>query len=238
MGFVVLPALVADISSVYDAYFAAFKDNAVTRALFPSASEEDLIDPESEFRKVHTQHTSQYMQSTPTQYTIKCVDTETGHVVGMALWDIYLTPSDWKKSDISWLQGKEKERAEALISPLWNVREQLWANERYLYCHVIAVHPKHQRRGIGELLFKYGIGLAEQAQLPIYVESSKEAQRLYEKMSCRLLKERPVHKSEDLRPEETSSANADHDVALYVWLPSNNVGLLPQKVKLAAADEL
>jgi hypothetical protein len=52
MGFVVLPALVADISAVYDVYFAAFKHNTLTRALFPSATTEDLIDSESEFRYV------------------------------------------------------------------------------------------------------------------------------------------------------------------------------------------
>lgn len=50
MGFVVLPALVKDISAVYDAYFAAFQDNAVTKALFPSATAADMTDPNSEFR--------------------------------------------------------------------------------------------------------------------------------------------------------------------------------------------
>ena len=50
MGFVVLPALVPDISAVYDVYFAAFKDNAVTKALFPSATASDMTNPESEFR--------------------------------------------------------------------------------------------------------------------------------------------------------------------------------------------
>ena len=57
MGFVVLPALVADISEVYDVYFAAFKDNAITGALFPSATAEDLTNPESEFRYVTSQGT-------------------------------------------------------------------------------------------------------------------------------------------------------------------------------------
>ena len=52
MGYVVLPALVADISAVYDVYFAAFKENAITRALFPSATAEELMNPESEFRYV------------------------------------------------------------------------------------------------------------------------------------------------------------------------------------------
>ena len=53
MGFVVLPALPADISNVYDVYFAAFKDNAITRALFPTASANDMTDPDSEFRYVN-----------------------------------------------------------------------------------------------------------------------------------------------------------------------------------------
>ncbi|KAH9861153.1 hypothetical protein IAQ61_010890 [Plenodomus lingam] len=233
MGFVVLPALAADIGPVYDAYFAAFKNNAVTRAFFPSATEDDLTKSDSEFRKVHTQNTLQYWQTTPTQYTVKCVDTETDKVVGMALWDIYLTPSDWKKGEISWLHGKEKDRADALISPLWDVRERLWGNKRYLYCHVIAVHPDHCRRGVGELLFRFGMSIAEQTNLPIYIESSKEARRLYEKMGCKLLKERPIHKSEDMWPEKTNGAKEDQDVALYVWVPSNKVDLLPQEVELA-----
>lgn len=50
MGFVVLPALVSDISAVYDVYFAAFKDNAVTKALFPSVTTGDMTNGESEFR--------------------------------------------------------------------------------------------------------------------------------------------------------------------------------------------
>ena len=53
MGFVVLPALPADISNVYDVYFAAFKDNAITRALFSTASANDMTDPDSEFRYVN-----------------------------------------------------------------------------------------------------------------------------------------------------------------------------------------
>jgi hypothetical protein len=52
MGFVVLPALIPDISDVYDAYFAAFQNNPVTRAFFPQVKPEDLVNPESEFRYV------------------------------------------------------------------------------------------------------------------------------------------------------------------------------------------
>lgn len=63
MGFVVLPALTTDISDVYDAYFKAFKTNPITTALFPHASAEDMVNPESEFRYIkpasrnHCRHT-------------------------------------------------------------------------------------------------------------------------------------------------------------------------------------
>lgn len=50
MPFAVLPALIPDISDVYSAYFAAFANDPITRALFPSATPEDLKNPESAFR--------------------------------------------------------------------------------------------------------------------------------------------------------------------------------------------
>ena len=150
----------------------------------------------------------------------------------MALWDVYIKPSDWKKGEIGWLQGKERARAEALIGPLWGAREKMWSNERYLYCHVIAVHPDAQRKGIGELLVEYGKKIALQANLPIYVESSKAAIRLYEKSGFQWLKERPVHKAHDLYPEHTGSNQEDHEVPLLVWMPGGERTLLPDAVQL------
>jgi ribosomal protein S18 acetylase RimI-like enzyme len=178
-------------------------------------------------------HTLQYWQHSLTQHTLKCVDSETGEIVGMALWDIYITPSDWRKGEIAWLHGKERERAEALVGPLWGAREKMWSNERYLYCHVIAVHPNFQRRGIGELLVEYGKKVALQATLPIYVESSRDAIRLYEKSGFRWLKERPIHKSSDLWPERPNGNQRDCEIPLLVWIPGDEKRLLPEAVELA-----
>jgi len=182
---------------------------------------------------VHTAHTLQYAQNNLTQHTLKCVDSETNSIVGMALWDVYITPSDWKKGEIGWLQGKERERAEALIGPLWGAREKLWSKERYLYCHVIAVHPESQRKGVGELLVEYGKKMALQANLPVYVESSRDAIRLYEKSGFRWLKERPVHKANDLWPDHVDKDHEDHEIPLLVWIPGGEKRLLPSTVQLA-----
>ncbi|EAT78237.1 hypothetical protein HBH56_231020 [Parastagonospora nodorum] len=220
MGFVVLPALVPDISAVYDVYFAAFKDNAVSKALFPSATASDMTNPESEFRKAHTGHTTQYWPTDSTQYTLKCVDSETGEIVGMALWEIYLTTSKWRRGKISWLSGEERERAEALISPLWNAREKLWLDQKYIYCHAIAVHPDYQRKGIGKLLMEFGIGVAQQVELPIYIESSEEGVRLYEKLGCQRVRQ---PKSGEV-PNAGQSVNGgqEHGLSLFVWVPKGS----------------
>ncbi|RMZ74481.1 Acyl- N-acyltransferase [Pyrenophora seminiperda CCB06] len=218
MGFVVLPALIPDISAVYDVYFAAFKNNPITRALFPSATVADFTDAKSEFRQGHAAHVSEYWKTSSTQYTYKCIDSKTNRIVGVALFDVYIAPSDWEKGEISWLAGAERERAEAYIMPLWSMREKLWLNERYVYCHVMAVHPEFQRRGVGELIFKFGMAIAEQAGLPMYIESSKEGRRLYEKMECKRLEDKLVDENGQEAP-------------LFVWM-AEGVSL-PKAVKLA-----
>ncbi|KAF9700006.1 hypothetical protein EKO04_001459 [Ascochyta lentis] len=236
MGFVVLPALIADISAVYDVYFEAFKGHPITRALFPSATEEDLTNPESEFRCGHLQLRLCFRIPVANRITVRLIlpmYCSTGKIVGMALWDVYLTPSTWKKGEIGWLQGKERERAEAMIGLLWDAREKMWSNERYLYCHLVAVRPDSQRRGIGELLVEYGKKIATQAHLPIYTESSRAAIKLYENSGFSWLKERLIHKPENLLPGMADSRPEDREVPLCVWLPGGDERLLPKGVELA-----
>ncbi|EUC49198.1 hypothetical protein COCMIDRAFT_85333 [Bipolaris oryzae ATCC 44560] len=233
MGFVVLPALTPDISDVYDVYFETFKNNPVTRALFPSATEADLLNPKSEFRQGHTNHVQEWWKTSQTQYTLKCVDTESNKIVGMAIFDIYMTPSDWRRGEISWLQGKEREQAEALISPLWETREKLWLNEKYMYGHVIAVHPEYQRKGVGEKIFKYGINISENTGLPVYIESSKDGVRFYEKMGCRRLKENLKPSLQSIKSVEGKVLEVDDNLPLFVWLPEGAEKRLPDAVQLA-----
>jgi GNAT superfamily N-acetyltransferase len=150
----------------------------------------------------------------------------------MALWDIYLTPSQWRRSEISWLSGQERERADALIKPLWDAREKLWLDERYLYCHVLAVHPEYQRRGIGKLLMQFGIDVAQKTELPIYIESSREGIRLYEKMGCRRIKTPAILKDGSPDPEKTATVEEDSDLALFVWVLNTGLELLPKTIEL------
>ncbi|KAK5076778.1 hypothetical protein LTS08_005949 [Lithohypha guttulata] len=179
MGFIVLPASIPDIRLVYDVYFAAFDGELVTQILFPwDIHNED-------FRKGHAAHTLDYWQKDKLQYTYKCVDTETDKIVGMSLWDYHWkerSDEERKLPAVDWLQGEQKDRAEEFIRAFWQRKEELIGGKRHVYCHVVAVHPQYQRRGIGALLTQPGIDVAQQLEVPLYLEATDNATKLYSKL--------------------------------------------------------
>ncbi|KAF4776594.1 acetyltransferase [Colletotrichum scovillei] len=215
MGLTVLPALIPDIPQVYDAYFAAFKGSVILDILFPTGIDEA-------FREGHTKHTVEYWHKTSTQYTIKCVNVETGEVVGMALWDAFLkerTPEEYRSPGAVWLQGEQRARADELINPLSAAKEKLWAGRKYVYCHIIAVKPEHQRKGVGALLTKWGLDMAELAGLPVYLESSEEGFGLYKRLGFEVLQDKIVHRGGLVGKDK------DVEVPLMVKMPSAAKGL-------------
>lgn len=125
MVLVVVPALIPDVEKVYDVYFAAFEHEAMgalmLKVLFPGG-----VTPE--FRKAHTEATIKYWHQTDLQYTFKCVDTDTGEVVGMMLGDWFMwerPEEDRKFLGVPWLEGEARERAEKVLRPLWETKEKL-----------------------------------------------------------------------------------------------------------------
>ena len=128
MGFAVLPASIPDIKEIYDVYFTTFDGDLVTKVLFPW----DVHN--AEFRDGHTKHTLDYWHKDALQYTFKCLDTDTGKIVGMSLWDFH-----WKERSederrlptVDWLQGEQKERAQEFIRVFWQRKEDLIGGSKH-----------------------------------------------------------------------------------------------------------
>ncbi|KAI1486660.1 acyl-CoA N-acyltransferase [Biscogniauxia mediterranea] len=214
MPLAVLPALLQDVGPVSDTFLAAFKDEPIMRFLYPRGVDRDL----------HVEATAEQWNQDRIVYNYKCVDIDTAKIVGMASWEIYWLPGDengWKKpQDIPWLEGEEKERCLRILGPMWDVREQLFGNRHHIYLHALAVHPDHQRRGVGSLLVQQGIQIAEQFGLPIYTESSQPAIHLYKSLGFEQLTHvRLIHKAEVLGEDK------DSEVPLVVKMPSKAKGL-------------
>lgn len=126
MPFVVLPALVEDIERIYDIQFAAFKDEPIMRFLYPHGVD----------RKLHTEGTHEWWKQDQIGHPVKCVDTETGEIVGMAVWDIFWRPGEehafQKPEGIPWLTGDDKKKCERILMPMWDMRVQLFGKRRYI----------------------------------------------------------------------------------------------------------
>lgn len=133
MVYTILPALIPDIRKVYDVYFASFDNermgNMMLKIIFPGG-----VDSE-EFRAAHAAGTLDWWNKSDTQYTYKCVDMDTGVIMGMGLLDIYIKPrtdDERKNGGVPWLTGEHQERAEKVLNPLWEVREKLFGGQPYI----------------------------------------------------------------------------------------------------------
>lgn len=218
MGFIVLPASIPDIRKVYDVYFAAFEGSFITRILFPWDVNSE------EFRSGHTAHTLDYWHKDNIQYTCKCIDTDTDEIVGMGLWDVHWKEREAKavKPAVDWLEGAQKQRAEDLIIPLWEAKEELLGPSKHVCeysgvsqvssllmcadCHVIAVNPKYQGKGIGTMLTKWGVDVAEQLNVPVYLEATDKSVGVYRRLGFRLLEKTVRIKAELMDTEKDAEA--------------------------------
>lgn len=134
MPFAVLPALIPDIRAIYDTYFSAFSANPQNALLL------DILFPGGqvntpEFRQAHVTATVNWWHTSTDQFNFKCIDTDTGEIVGMALMDIYLnerSDEQRKNPGVIWLQGEERERAEKIVNPLEEMREKIWGGRPYI----------------------------------------------------------------------------------------------------------
>ena len=124
MTLVVLPALDAELEPLYDVWLAAFKGQPAVNVLFPEDAD----------RKAQIELIRQSWGDVG--YPIKCVDTETGDIVGMATWEVFWRSSDdsgWKKpSCIPWLTAEDWNKAKEVVLPMWDVREKLFGKRRHV----------------------------------------------------------------------------------------------------------
>lgn len=54
-------------------------------------------------------------------------------------------------------------------------------------CHVIAVHPNSQRRGVGALLTQWGVDVGDRLGVPVYLEATDASIKLYNSLGFQKL---------------------------------------------------
>lgn len=114
-------------------------------------------------------------------------------LVGIAKWEFQYQDvpiEDLLEKEAQVVKKRENQGpVEGLNFAAWNDfvdctladRREIMQGKKHLYLSVLAVHPNHQRRGVGKAALDWGLKQADDLGLPAYLESTQEGRGLYEK---------------------------------------------------------
>lgn len=127
---------------------------------------------------------------------MKVIDTDLpdddplGKIIGIADWTFHLHERNEAELD-----AEEKESQEEGVPPGLNVafaehffgemakgKRKILGGRPYVLMHILATHPRHHRRGVGAMQLKWGFAIADERNLPVYLEASPMGQPLYARM--------------------------------------------------------
>ena len=143
-------------------------------------------------------------QPTKKLFAFKAVDDSTGEIVGESRWVIHFEDEVLTKT----VEDEVEERInppmpQLRVQPMAEFGRMLAIAKRevlavpsesgqtaepnasiklpkMVYLHVLAVHPNHQKKGIGRRLLQWGLDEADRLGLISYLESSMDGVRLYQ----------------------------------------------------------
>ena len=171
-----------DIPQAVEVLFNAFQDDPVFNAIFEGANP--------------TQRKAFY--ETPLRYCMKYGEVwapsmelegiagwARGEHAEMSLWRMLVSGAIWSGMKM----GQEYSRMMAKVfKPVEEDRKKHMGDHPFLYLFIIGVASEHQGQGFGRVLLDGLIGIAEDGQLPVYLETETEANvRLYEKFGFEVI---------------------------------------------------
>ncbi|GAM91097.1 hypothetical protein ANO11243_091440 [Dothideomycetidae sp. 11243] len=121
----------------------------------------------------------------PHEYWLKVKDESSGQIIAGSMWKIHPTvvpqvldfeyPCTWFDDDA------EKKR---LVQEAWDqailVRRRLFT-QPHIELVLIFTEPRYERRGAASMMIQWGCDLADRMFLPVYVQSLRNRNSLYEK---------------------------------------------------------
>jgi GNAT superfamily N-acetyltransferase len=223
MAITISPAEINDIKPLVRLNVAAFTW-MYSNILFDGPLKDSTIDALAEQRinSLYKKDEKSESEETPAKefFGFKAVDDSTGEIVGEARWMIYYEDEVLTKS----IEDEVEDRInppmpQMQVQPTAEFARILSTTKRdvlavpsdseettgssapiklrkRVYLHVLAVHPNHQKKGIGRKLLQWGLDEADRLGLIAYLEASSDGVRLYEQAGFEKVKDVTM----DLRP--------------------------------------
>ncbi|RYP76180.1 hypothetical protein DL771_002004 [Monosporascus sp. 5C6A] len=157
----------------------AFAPSAFNSVLFPGPFPPDA-------NEARAAELIQQLREDATMRWLKVVDTdlEGEPMVSFAKWHVYPEkPPPARPRTFG--PGSNPQACEMLFGGIDKLRSRLMGERPYVYLKLLQTDPKHQGRGAGAMLVKWGVEEAKRLGLPAFLESSEEGHSLYQKCGFR-----------------------------------------------------
>ncbi|KAI9837269.1 MAG: hypothetical protein M1819_000343 [Sarea resinae] len=120
----------------------------------------------------------------PTSHWLKVVNTDTGEIIGAALWNILeddSEPMPGLYEAYYWPEGTEGRNYASHVLSRLSTLQAARMKGPCVFLQICFVHPSHQRHGAGKLLVNWGVEKADAMGVHAFVEGTNCGCPLYEK---------------------------------------------------------
>ncbi|KAM0745799.1 acyl-CoA N-acyltransferase [Meredithblackwellia eburnea MCA 4105] len=164
-----LPVQLADIHAVAAIHRLSFRPGPFYRSISGTASDEALD-------ATMAKRVECYL-SLPNMRVWKVVDEgEGGEIMGWAWWTV---PYDGPPVTVPRRTMPPGANLELANDFFIKVEELSKSRGRCYELEVLAIHPNHQRKGVGKVLMEWGFKEADKAQLPVYLDATAAGIPMY-----------------------------------------------------------
>ncbi|KAJ5118057.1 uncharacterized protein N7443_003261 [Penicillium atrosanguineum] len=174
MAFEVEPAHTSDAPQMARVFQAAFSD-AFNRKMLPPTEDVNVWAIENVAGGGGAQ---------PHEVFLKICDDE-GRVAAFAKWVQPVDTDDGRHENDdnqgSWPVSADKELCEVFFGTMSEHHRELMGTRRHYYLEILAVDPAYQGRGLASKLLKWGLARADEEGVEVYLSSSPEGRKVYEK---------------------------------------------------------
>ncbi|OJI84649.1 hypothetical protein ASPTUDRAFT_531471 [Aspergillus tubingensis CBS 134.48] len=173
--FHLLPVIEDDISSMVELWYDAFGD-PINRRLYP-----DTLGGRAWLEDYHRAS----LQS-PDQHYLKVVTDRTGStspLVAFLKWDFNTTSPGhhFPPRHVDF----DQVFCDTFFGGLDQARRTIMGSRPHYYLDALITHPDYRRQGAASMLIQWGCDRADQDGIPIWVDSSQEGARIYQRFGFR-----------------------------------------------------
>lgn len=182
LEFIVKRPFVDDAGRIAEIHIVAMDSNSLLHAQFPTP---DSIKAVTSFLEAETADVIR----DPATGILVAQDPETGKVAGFVRWTSPSHPEDIKleSGDLQYLEGCRREFLNEYTSVAEAAKERSVGDKPCYRISFVCTDPTYQGRGAGTLLTRKLLEMAERDDLPVYLESTKVAVPMYEKLGFRAI---------------------------------------------------